>query len=224
MSSLEFLNLSGDNFSGLLLPRFSNSSKLRYVYLSRNKLQGPSAIKFYDSFEILALDLSHNDLTSRIPEWIDRLSNLRFLLLIYNNLEGKIPIQLCKFDQLTLIDLSHNYLSGNILSCMIFTHPFPIQYNSHDFVSLSQPPFEFTMKNVSLFNRGNIIWNFTGIDVLCNNFTGEIPCEIGSLSMIKVLNHSHNILTGPILSIFSNLKEIKSLDLSYNKLDGKIPS
>jgi hypothetical protein len=80
------------------------------------------------------------------------------------------------------------------------------------------------MKNVSLFNRGNIIWNFTGIDVLCSNFTGEIPREIGSLSMIKVLNHSYNILTGPILSIFSNLKEIKSLDLSYNKLDGKIPS
>jgi hypothetical protein len=80
------------------------------------------------------------------------------------------------------------------------------------------------MKNVSLFNRGNIIWNFTRIDVSCNNFTGEIPREIGSLSMIKVLNHSYNILTGPILSIFSNLKEIKSLDLSYNKLDGKIPS
>jgi hypothetical protein len=80
------------------------------------------------------------------------------------------------------------------------------------------------MKNVFLFNRGNIIWNLTGIDVSCNNFTGEIPREIGSLNMIKVLNHSHNILTGPILPTFSNLKEIQSLDLSYNKLDGKIPS
>jgi hypothetical protein len=41
--------------------------------------------------------------------------------------------------------------------------------------------------------------------------------------MIKVLNLSHNSLTGPIPPTSSNLKEIESLDLSYNKLDGEIP-
>nr|XP_034918743.1 receptor-like protein 14 [Populus alba] len=223
MSSLEFLDLSRNNFSGLLPSRFGTSSKLRYVYLSRNKLQGPIAMAFYDSSEIFALDLSHNDLTGRIPEWIDRLSNLRFLLLSYNNLEGEIPIQLCRLNQLTLIDLSHNHLFGNILSWMISTHPFPQQYNSNDSVSSSQQSFEFTTKNVSLSYKGAIIRYFTGIDFSCNNFTGEIPPEIGSLSIIKTLNLSHNSLTGPIPPTFSNLKEIESLDLSYNKLDGEIP-
>uniref|UniRef100_A0A3N7G9Q7 Leucine-rich repeat-containing N-terminal plant-type domain-containing protein n=1 Tax=Populus trichocarpa TaxID=3694 RepID=A0A3N7G9Q7_POPTR len=223
MSSLEFLDLSRNNFSGPLPYRFGTSSKLRYVYLSRNKLQGPIAMAFYDSSKIFALDLSHNDLTGRIPEWIDRLSNLRFLLLSYNNLEGEIPIQLCRLDQLTLIDLSHNHLSGNILSWMISTHHFPQQNNSRDSVSSSQQSFEFTMKNASLSYRGDIIQYITGIDFSCNNFTGEIPPEIGNLSMIKVLNLSHNSLTGPIPPTFSNLKEIESLDLSYNKLDGEIP-
>ncbi|KAL9339660.1 hypothetical protein Peur_068675 [Populus x canadensis] len=223
MSSLEFLDLSGNNFSGPLPSRFRTSSKLRYVYLSRNKLQGPITMAFYNSSEIFALDLSHNDLTGRIPEWIDRLSNLRFLLLSYNNLEGEIPIQLCRLDQLTLIDLSHNHLSGNILSWVISTHPFPLQYNSRDSVSSSQQSFEFTTKNVSLSYRGTIIQYITGIDFSCNNFTGEIPPEIGNLSMIKVLNLSHNSLTGPIPPTFSNLKEIESLDLSYNKLDREIP-
>jgi hypothetical protein len=143
--------------------------------------------------------------------------------LSYNNLEGEIPIQLCRLDQLTLIDLSHNHLSGNILSWMISTHPFPQQYNSRDSVSSSQQSFEFTTKNVSLSYRGTIIQYFTGIDFSCNNFTGEIPPEIGNLSMIKVLNLSHNSLTGPIPPTFSNLKEIESLDLSYNKLNGEIP-
>jgi Leucine-rich repeat (LRR) protein len=223
MSSLEFLDLSGNNFSGPLPSIFGTSSKLRYVYLSRNKLQGPIAMSFYDSSEIFALDLSHNNLTGRIPEWIDRLFNLRFLLLSYNNLEGEIPIQLCRLDQLTLIDLSHNHLSGNILSWMISIHPFPQQYNSRDSVSSSQQSFEFTTKNVSLSYRGTIIQYITGIDFSCNNFTGEIPPEIGNLSMIKVLNLSHNSLTGPIPPTFSNLKEIESLDLSYNKLNGEIP-
>ncbi|KAI9397462.1 hypothetical protein POPTR_003G041400v4 [Populus trichocarpa] len=222
MSSLEFLNLSGNNFSGRLPPRF-DTSNLRYVYLSRNKLQGPIAMTFYNSFEMFALDLSHNNLTGSIPKWIDRLSNLRFLLLSYNNLEGEIPIRLCRLDQLTLIDLSHNHFSGNILSWMISSHPFPQQYDSNDYLSSSQQSFEFTTKNVSLSYRGSIIQYFTGIDFSCNNFIGEIPPEIGNLSMIKVLNLSHNSLTGPIPPTFSNLKEIESLDLSYNKLDGEIP-
>ncbi|KAI9378750.1 hypothetical protein POPTR_018G144600v4 [Populus trichocarpa] len=223
MSSLEFLDLSGNNFSGRLPLRFDTSSNLRYLYLSRNKLQGPIAMIFYNSVEIFALDLSHNNLTGTIPEWIGRLSNLRFLLLSYNNLEGEIPIQLSKLDQLTLIDLSHNHLSGNILSWMISTHPFPRQYYSYDYVSSSRQSLEFTTKNVSLYYIGSIIRYFTGIDFSCNNFTGEIPLDIGNLTKIKALNLLHNSLTGPIPPTFSNLKEIESLDLSYNKLDGEIP-
>ncbi|KAG5226194.1 LRR receptor serine/threonine-protein kinase [Salix suchowensis] len=223
MSSLEFLDLSANNFSGPLPPRFGASSKLRHVYLSRNKLQGPIAMEFNDFYEIVALDLSYNDFTGRIPEWIGRLSNMRFLLLSHNNLEGEIPIQLCRLDQLTLIDLSHNYLSGNILSWMISISPFPSIMTSYDSMSSSQQSFEFTTKNVPLLYSGSIIQYFTGIDFSCNNFTGEIPLEIGTLSMIKVLNLSHNSLIGPIPATFSNLKEIESLDLSYNKLEGEIP-
>ncbi|KAG5226233.1 receptor protein [Salix suchowensis] len=223
MPSLEFLDLSGNNFSGPLPPRFGASSKLRHVYLSRNKLQGPIAMEFNNFYEIVALDLSYNDFSGRIPEWIGRLSNMRFLLLSHNNLEGEIPVQLCRLDQLTIIDLSHNYLSGNILSLMISTSPFPPSTTYYDSMSSSQQSFEFTTKNVPLLYSGNVIQYFTGIDFSCNNFTGEIPFEIGNLSMIKVLNLSHNNLIGPIPATFSNLKEIESLDLSYNKLEGKIP-
>ncbi|KAG6740984.1 hypothetical protein POTOM_056462 [Populus tomentosa] len=223
MSSLESLNLSGNDFSGPLPPRFGTSSKLRYVCLSKNKLQGPIAMAFYNALEIMTLDLSHNDLTGRIPEWIDRLSNLRFLLLSYNNLEGEIPIRLCRLDQLTLVDLSHNYLTGNILHCTITAHHFPAPMRYYDSMSLSQQSFEFTTKNVSLPYKGSILQYFTGIDLSCNNFTGEIPPEIGNLNKIKMLNLSHNRLNGSIPPTFSNLKEIESLDLSYNKLDGEIP-
>ena len=174
--------------------------------------------KFHDLYGILALDLSHNNLTGRIPEWIGKLSNWRFLLLSHNNLEGEIPIQLYRLDQLTLIDLSHNYLSCNILSWMIFTHPFSDQ-NGYD----SNQYFEFTTKNVTFLYKGSIIQYFTRIDFSCNNFTGEIPLKIGNLRKIKVLNLSHNSLIGPIPSTFSRLKEIESLDLSSNKLEGEIP-
>uniref|UniRef100_A0A6N2KHN0 Uncharacterized protein n=1 Tax=Salix viminalis TaxID=40686 RepID=A0A6N2KHN0_SALVM len=217
MSSLEFLDIKEQPLWSFTT-KIGASSKLRYVYLSRNKLQGPITMEFDDSSMILALDLSHNNLSGRIPEWIGGLSNLRFLLLSHNNLEGGIPIQLCKLEQLTIIDLSHNYLSGNILSWTISTHPFPNQDNYN-----YQQSFEFTMKNVLLIYKGSIIHYFTGIDFSCNNFTGKIPPEIGNLSNIKVLNLSHNSLTRPIPPTFSRLKEIESLDLSFNKLEGEIP-
>jgi len=40
-------------------------------------------MKFYDFSKIFSLDLSHNDLTGRISEWIDRISNLRYMRCDY---------------------------------------------------------------------------------------------------------------------------------------------
>jgi Leucine-rich repeat (LRR) protein len=69
-----------------------------------------------------------------------------------------------------------------------------------------------------------ILTYLSGIDLSCNNLIGEIPFQLGYLSNIEVLNISFNsTLTGPILLTFSNLKEIESMDLSYNNLNGKIP-
>ncbi|KAF2310531.1 hypothetical protein GH714_013758 [Hevea brasiliensis] len=152
------------------------------------------------------LDLSQNYISGSLP------SNFCPL--------GEIPLQLCKLDNLHLIDLSHNNLSGHI--------PYCLRSRNDDWlapISSVQPeqPVEFTTKNNFYFYQPRILRYFSGIDLSCNNLTGEIPPEIGNLSMIKVLNLSHNKLVGPIPPTFSNLKQIESLDLSYNNLDGKIP-
>uniref|UniRef100_A0A6N2KHV1 Malectin-like domain-containing protein n=1 Tax=Salix viminalis TaxID=40686 RepID=A0A6N2KHV1_SALVM len=87
---------------------------------------------------------------------------------------------------------------------MISTHPFPLTITDYDSMSSKQQSLEFTTKNVPLIYKGSTLRYFTGIDFSCNNFTGEISPEIGNLSKIKV-------------------KGNKSLDLSYNKLEGEIP-
>uniref|UniRef100_A0A3N7HYC5 Leucine-rich repeat-containing N-terminal plant-type domain-containing protein n=1 Tax=Populus trichocarpa TaxID=3694 RepID=A0A3N7HYC5_POPTR len=202
--NLQYMDLTNIQIKGKFLNwLIENNTYLQDLYLENCSLSGP----------FLLPKNSH--------------VNLSFLSISMNYFQGQIPSEigahLPRLDQLTLIDLSHNHLSGNILSWMISTHHFPQQNNSRDSVSSSQQSFEFTMKNASLSYRGDIIQYITGIDFSCNNFTGEIPPEIGNLSMIKVLNLSHNSLTGPIPPTFSNLKEIESLDLSYNKLDGEIP-
>ncbi|KAJ0030281.1 hypothetical protein Pint_14567 [Pistacia integerrima] len=46
----------------------------------------------------------------------------------------------------------------------------------------------------------------SGIDLSSNKLIGEIPHQIGNLTMLHSLNFSHNNLTGPIPSEISNLK------------------
>uniref|UniRef100_A0A2N9HEU0 Leucine-rich repeat-containing N-terminal plant-type domain-containing protein n=1 Tax=Fagus sylvatica TaxID=28930 RepID=A0A2N9HEU0_FAGSY len=90
--------------------------------------------------------------------------------------------------------------------------------------SIHEEEAEFTTKSRTYSYKGDILNYMFGIDLSCNRLVGEIPSELGRISSnIRVMNLSHNNLTGPIPTTFSNLKQIESLDLSYNNLNGKIP-
>uniref|UniRef100_A0A2N9IXF8 Uncharacterized protein n=1 Tax=Fagus sylvatica TaxID=28930 RepID=A0A2N9IXF8_FAGSY len=90
--------------------------------------------------------------------------------------------------------------------------------------SIHEEEAEFTTKSRTYSYKGDILNYMFGIDLSCNRLVGEIPSELGRISSnIRVMNLSHNNLTGPIPTTFSNLKQIESLDLSYNNLNGTTP-
>ncbi|XP_057989006.1 cuscuta receptor 1-like [Hevea brasiliensis] len=223
ITSLDILDLSENSFFGNLPSSFV-PPRISQVYLSKNRLQGPLTNAFYGCSELTILDLSHNDFTKRIPEWIGNFSTLTYLLLGYNRLEGEIPIQLCHLFKLRLVDFSNNNLSGPVPPCIsLLRYPYqPNIYGRYPKDSMAQP-LEVTTKNALRYFQGIILSLMSGLDLSCNNLTGEIPVEIGNLDKIQLLNLSHNKLTGLIPQSFSNLKQIESLDLSYNNLNGKIP-
>ncbi len=57
------------------------------------------------------------------------------------------------------------------------------------------------------------------LNVSNNRLTGAIPAEIGRLQSLKILDASHNEMTGVPAEI-GRLSELQVLDLSYNKLTG----
>ncbi|WCJ42117.1 receptor like protein 1 [Euphorbia peplus] len=219
MSSLDMLDLSENKFFGSF-PTQLGPSQISEVYLSENMLHGSLETAFYNCSELMVLDLSHNNFSGTIPKWIGKLPNLSYLLMSHNSLEGEIPIELCSLEQLSLIDLSHNNLSGHVLSCIRLGRKHDL-YRDNNVTEIN---FEFTTKGLTYSIPRSILEYIAGIDLSCNNLLGNIPVEIGNLTMIQVLNFSHNNLIGPIPGSFSNLTQIESLDLSYNNLDGKIPS
>jgi len=84
--------------------------------------------------------------------------------------------------------------------------------------------FTFSTKgNIYTYSRG-FYHLMSGIDLLANMLSGEIPWEIGNLSHVKSLNLSHNFFIGQIPATFANMSTIESLDLSHNELSGHIPT
>ena len=170
-------------------------------------LQGLLKDSFHNCPSLVVLDLSHNSLIGRIPKWIGEIS-LSYILLSQNHFEGEIPIQLCKLDKLSLIDLSHNNLSCHIPHCLSCSSWYEKREKSNQpsrffnpetgVPEQTQQPVEFSTMYSSYFYQASILRYFSGIDLSCNFLTGEIPPEIGNLSMIKVLNLSHNKLIGAI--------------------------
>ncbi|XP_031131952.1 receptor like protein 21-like [Ipomoea triloba] len=255
VKKLSILDLSKNKLIKTI-PVCLNVSSLRYLHLHGNGFTGYLPKLLSEASSLVTLDMRDNNLSGRLPNWISSLSNLRFLLLGGNQFEGSIPSQLCDLRNVSLLDLSSNHLSSILPSCLhkvlfgrkgtfkatlepnvygwgtyldLKTHSYESQLQIDLFLennyiaSDEEEEVEFVTKSRSESYKGNILKYMSGLDLSFNNFTGPIPQEIGLLSDIHSLNLSHNQFTGSIPTTFSNLKQIECLDLSHNRLNGQIP-
>ncbi|XVE89033.1 hypothetical protein DITRI_Ditri19aG0117500 [Diplodiscus trichospermus] len=250
--SLNVLDLSENRLSGSL-PCLLNVSSLRFMYLRRTGLGGLlSNALVSKSSRLSTLDLRENRFSGSIPPWIHILPKLRILLFAGNALRGQIPNHLCQME-LYIIDLSRNQLNGTIPSCFSNSsfgmapgrsafvtslirmneainldayYSSSLELNSdssRSFLPYQQAEAEFTTKSRQNSYKGDILRYMFGLDLSCNELSGEIPTQIGELKNLRALNLSHNRLSGSIPRSFSGLKQIESLDLSSNNLSGQVP-
>ncbi|KAF9621623.1 hypothetical protein IFM89_024947 [Coptis chinensis] len=235
------------------LPSCLNLPNLQYMHLQVNNLTGLMPEALLKTPNLVTLDLKHNNLSGSIPNWLALLSNLRIILLKGNYLSGSIPHEFCQLNKILILDLSHNAFIGPIPACFsnttfgkngtvepsfadqIFfsfgrsTYRYPNHFDGDRELILleqyeEQEEVDFVTKSRSDSYRGDILNYMAGMDLSCNEFTGDIPPELGALIAIRALNLSNNQLTGSIPKSLADLKQLESMDLSHNKLSGQIPS
>ncbi|CAB4297858.1 unnamed protein product [Prunus armeniaca] len=182
-----------------------NQSRLTYLDLSENQIQGEIPNWIWKLNSLLALNLSYNSLTTLQGPLHNLTSNLLALDLRSNNLQGKIPLFL---SSATYLDYSRNNFSstipadiGNFLPSTAF---FSLSSNNlHGII----PP--------SICNVSGLV-----LDLSNNSLSGMIP---ECLTRLSVLNLRRNNLTGPIPDKFNEFCGLQTLDLSRNQIQGQFP-
>ncbi|XP_059631353.1 cuscuta receptor 1-like [Cornus florida] len=223
--------LQANKFTGPIPNAFVNSSSMRTLDISDNSLSGNIPNGISALFHLRVLLLRGNHLSGLIPNQLCKLNKISLLDLSNNYFSGSIPHCISNFsfgpNDHGFFQLGH-HLSGmkrrlntpTYGSFLVRTFSLG-EYDVFDTPVLAEA--DFVTKRSHRSYKGDILNYMSGLDLSCNNLTGEIPRELGELVEIRALNLSHNQLKGSIPKTFSSLTQIESLDLSYNNLSGVIP-
>ncbi|XP_047328618.1 systemin receptor SR160-like [Impatiens glandulifera] len=234
-SSLERLDISGNNFTGELpIDTLLKIPTLKNISLAYNNFVGNLPDGFSKLTNLESLDVSSNSLSGSIPGEICP-NNLKVLYLQNNLFTGPIPASIGNCSQLVTLDLSFNYLTGTIPST------FGSLSKLKDLILwLNQLHGEIPPELMYLQTLESLILNFnelTGsippglgnctklnwISLSNNQLTGEIPESLGRLTNLAILELGNNSITGRIPPELGNCQSLLWLDLNTNSLNGTIP-
>ncbi|CAK9180246.1 unnamed protein product [Ilex paraguariensis] len=215
LARLLYLDLSSNMFTGTI-PSFRTSRNMTHIDLSRNDLMGPIPFSHFKGLlDLEYIDLRFNSFNGSIPSSLFGLPSLQKLLLANNHFDGlHADFSNASVPHLDTLDLSSNNLRGPI--------PFSI--------------FELRRLNVLLLSSNNLngsiqlemFQRFSDLTVLDLSYNQLSVDANGSNSSFSSFPHIAALkLASCNLQSFPDLKnqsKLFYLDLSDNKIGGKIPN
>ncbi|WZZ54358.1 hypothetical protein YC2023_054465 [Brassica napus] len=208
LNQLTYLSLSENNLHGNIPISLANLTKLSQLDLSENQFTGGiSHLKLSNLTSLILLNLFSNNFQSTLPRDLSRLCYLEYISVGDNSFVGSFPTFLFMISSLRMVSLGGNKFSGHI--------ELGNTSSSSNLDSLFLGPFPdwiCKLRSLRILNLSN------------NLFVGSIPqCLRNSIGYLRVLILHHNCFNGIIPDIFSNATMLKTVDVSHNQLEGKLP-
>ncbi|KAK7389332.1 hypothetical protein VNO78_24236 [Psophocarpus tetragonolobus] len=236
MPNLQTLGLSNNNLSvdTNLHDGHAHSSfpSLTNLYLGNCKLR-KIPVFLRNQPQLIALDLSNNQIQGMIPNWIWRFANMAHLNLSNNffiDMEGPFDNLSCNS---MMVDLHSNQLHGSILTFIKGAVHMDFSNNNFSFIPADIRKCLGVTYFLSLSNNsfhGKIPQFFCNCSVLRmldlshNSFNSSIPkCLTSRSSALRILDLSGNKLTGSMSNTISSSCDLRFLNLNGNFLGGIIP-
>ncbi|GLJ39679.1 hypothetical protein SUGI_0811190 [Cryptomeria japonica] len=119
------IDLSQNNFSGVIPSALASCKGLEYLHLSWNAFEGPIPASLADLQNLQYMDLSRNNLSGMIPVTFKKMKMLRHLNLSSNKLTGEVP----KGGAFATLDASE--VMGNLGVCGGWINLPPCSHSNH---------------------------------------------------------------------------------------------
>ncbi|KAG6652037.1 hypothetical protein CIPAW_06G155600 [Carya illinoinensis] len=214
LTRLEQFSASSNKFMGRLPISVVNSPSLQMLILNNNSLSGPINLNCSAMKNLVFLNLGSNLFHGPIPDGLSFCRRLAALNLAHNNLHGKLPNNFKNLDALAYLSLSNNSLENISSALEILQHC----------KNLSTLLLTLNFYDEEVADSWNLQFqNLRGLVLAKCNLRGSIPQWLRSCTKLQLLDLSWNRLGGSIPSWFGKFESLFYLDLSDNSLNGEIP-
>lgn len=214
LKQLKNLSLSGNSFTGRVVPAIGYMTSLQYLDLSGNQFYGPVPARLNDLWGLNYLNLSSNNFSGGFPSGIWNLQQLRVLDLHSNRLWGDVQELFSQLRNVEHLDLSQNSFYGSL---SMSQHHLSSFANTLHYMNLSRNKLAglfFNEESMQMFR------NLQVLDLGNNGLMGQLP-SFRSLQNLKVLRLAHNQLYGSIPEeLLHGWVSLEELDLSGNGFSG----
>ncbi|XVF71056.1 hypothetical protein PTKIN_Ptkin12aG0004200 [Pterospermum kingtungense] len=236
LTQLKYLDLSFNNFSGPI-PPVGNLNQLVTLDLSYNNFYGEIPSFLANLTQLAYLSLATNNFVPGTLSWLGSLTNMDYLDLTNTSLTGNIPSSLRNLTKITKLYFKANNLSGQIPPWIgKLTELIEIKFQEN-ILSGSIPESIFKLENLELLelqlNRLSGILNLGSFLEMKNLYRLQLSLNYLSLHTDVSFNGtppkfkllglaSCNLSEFP--SFLRSQDELEFLELSSNKIHGRIPN
>ncbi|XP_038688239.1 probable leucine-rich repeat receptor-like serine/threonine-protein kinase At3g14840 isoform X2 [Tripterygium wilfordii] len=219
--------------NGTIPPEWA-STKLQFLSVTSNRLSGPIPDYLGEITTLVYLSIESNLFSGNVPPKLGKLVNLANLILSANYLTGELPSALTDLSKLTELRISSNNLTGRMpdffqswkqlqkLEIQSSGLEGPISSSISSLINLKELRISDLHGAGSKFPLLENMMNISSLMLRNCNISGEIPPFISAMKELKILDLSFNKLDGHIPSL-QGLKNIKKIYLTSNFLSGSIP-